>query len=214
MVAFLPLFIDFSGRRVVVFGGGAVGERKARYFLSADVVVVSRKFTGGLEAMGSDGAVRLVHRDVRNEDVRALIGDAFLVVAATSDPALNGEIGRIAGESGVMVNSATGGSPVIVPSVLERGRVMIAISTGGLSPALSKYVRLKLEQSLGEDLDKMAELQDRIKERLKKTETGQKEREKILWAVLEDDDVWEALDRSSEAALELAMKKVDNIRRI
>ncbi len=93
MTRYQPLFIDFAGKDVVIFGGGPVGERKAAYFSGANVTVVSREFTPGLESMPG---VRLVRRDLSAADVPGLIKGAFLVVAATGDAALNREIARIA----------------------------------------------------------------------------------------------------------------------
>lgn len=208
MSEYLPLFIDFSCKKVVIFGGGAVGERKAKYFAPAEVVVVSPRFTGCLEAMGKEGLLRLERRAITVKDVEALITGAFLVVAATGDISLNDEIARVAGEAGILVNSATGESPALVPSLLEKGEISIAISTGGRSPAMARYVRLRLEASLGEDVEKMVGLQERLRERLKKTVGSQKRREEILRAVLEDPAVWDALKESQDKALEAAMKHV------
>jgi len=209
MAAFIPLLIDLSGRRVVIFGGGPVGERKARYFLPAEVVVVSRDFTPGLEAMGNEGSVRIERKDIKKEGLASLMEGAFLVVSATGDSALDDNIKQIAGQSNILVNSATGSSSVIVPSIIKKGQVMIAISTGGSSPALSKYLRLKLESSIGGDLDQMAALQERARKRLKETVKDQKRREKILWEILEDPAVWEALDESPGAAYEAALRHMD-----
>lgn len=208
MSEYLPLFVDFSCRKVVIFGGGAVGERKAKYFAPAEVVVVSPRFTPCLEAMGREGIVRLVRKAINKKDILPLIEGAFLVVAATGDVSLNDEIARMAERAGIMVNNATGGSLALVPSLLEKGDISIAISTGGRSPAMSKYIRLRLEASLGEDLEKMVELQERLREHLKTSVKGQKRREEILWAVLEDPAVWDALKESQDKAFGAALKHV------
>jgi precorrin-2 dehydrogenase/sirohydrochlorin ferrochelatase len=208
MGEYLPLFIDFSCKKVIIFGGGAVGERKAKYFAPAEVVVVSSSFTPCLEAMGKEGLIRLERRAITVKDVGALITGAFLVVAATGDAALNDEIVRIACDAGILVNSATGESPVVVPSLFKRGDIMAAISTGGRSPAMARYVRLRLEASLGGDVEKMVRLQERLRERLKLTVVDQRRREEILRAILDDPDVWEALGESEERAFEAALKHV------
>ncbi len=208
MSEYLPLFIDFSCKKVVIFGGGAVGERKAKYFAPAEVVVVSSGFTPCLEAMGREGLIRLERRAITVKDVEPLIEGAFLVVAATGDVALNGEIARVAREAGILVNSATGESPVVVPSLFKRGDIMAAISTGGRSPAMARYVRLRLEASLREDVEKMVRLQERLRERLKLTVGDQRHREEILRAILDDPGVWEALGESEEKAFEAALKHV------
>jgi precorrin-2 dehydrogenase/sirohydrochlorin ferrochelatase len=208
MPAYLPLFIDLSVRSIVIFGGGPVGERKARYFLPAKVTVISREFTPGLEAMGREGSIRLERADVTKEGLFSLIDGAFLVVAATGDPAIDNEIRRIAEGNNILVNSATGDSSVIVPSLIKKEQIMIAISTGGSSPALSKYLRLKLESAVGEDMEKMASLQEKVRKRLKETVDDQGRREKILWDIMEDPGVWKALAESPDIAYEAALKHI------
>jgi precorrin-2 dehydrogenase/sirohydrochlorin ferrochelatase len=155
--------------------------------------------------MGADGLVRLERRAVSPGDVPGLIEGAFLVVAATGDEALNDSIIKVADATGILANSATGDSPAIVPSLIKKGDVMVAISTGGRSPALSKYIRLRLEASLGDDVERMAALQERVREELKKRTPDQKAREETLWAILDDPAVWSALS-DEDRALELALR--------
>jgi precorrin-2 dehydrogenase / sirohydrochlorin ferrochelatase len=206
MGEYLPLYIDLSCKRVVIFGGGAVGERKAKYFAPAGVVVVSSRFTECLEAMGAEGILKLERRDVNAQDVPRLIEDAFLVVAATGDKKLNDKISSLAEARGILVNNATGETAVVIPSVIKKGDVTVAISTGGRSPAMSKFIRLKLEASISPDVEKMVELQEKVREQIKKSVKSQKSREEILWAVLDDPAVWKALEKSPARALELAMR--------
>jgi len=207
MSDYLPLFIGFKGRRVVVFGGGAVGERKARYFAGiADVLVVSPEFTPELEAMVG---ISLVREAVAPADIDMHIAGAFLVVAATGDHDLNREIVRICGERGVLVNSADGGSDVILPSVICRGDISIAIVTGGKSPAMSKYLRHRLESVLGNDMANMVRLQADVREVLKRVMPEQKDRERFLWEVLNTPAVWEAMRISYEDALALALMRLE-----
>jgi precorrin-2 dehydrogenase/sirohydrochlorin ferrochelatase len=205
MAGYQPLFIDFTGRKVIIFGGGAVGERKAAYFAGADVTVVSRDFNIGLLIMPG---VRRVESEVTVESVPRLIEGAFLVVAATGDPALNKEITRVASEKGVLVNSAEGGSGVILPSKITRGDIRIAISTGGRSPAMARFIRQRLEESLGPELADMVRLQSELREDLKKSALSQDERERLLWEVLNDQSIWQALKTSYSDAKHLAIEKL------
>lgn len=209
MAGYQPLFIDFTGKKVVIFGGGDVGERKAAYFAGAEVLVVSREFSPGLRAMPG---VRLVSSDVTAAAVPGLIKGAFLVVAATGDTALNREIVQIAGKAGIMVNSAGGGSDVILPAKIVQGDIMIAISTGGQSPAMARYLRQRLEESLGSELSDMVRLQSELREALKKKIKSQEERERLLWQVLEDRAIWEAIKTSYSDAKHLAIEKLENER--
>jgi precorrin-2 dehydrogenase / sirohydrochlorin ferrochelatase len=209
MPAYLPLYIDMSGRRVVIFGGGPVGERKARYFLPAEVIVVSRDFTEGLEALGRDGTIKLVRMEISKDNLDALVEGAFVAVAATGELALDEEIRHAAEKRHILMNSTAGDSPVIVPSLVRKGPVMVAISTGGSSPALSKYLRQRLESSIGDDVEKMAALQERLRKRLKALVDDQKQREKLLRDVLEDPAVWKALGESPDAAYEAALGRIE-----
>ncbi|HEY3272451.1 MAG TPA: bifunctional precorrin-2 dehydrogenase/sirohydrochlorin ferrochelatase [Methanocella sp.] len=206
MAGYQPLFVDFTGKKVVIFGGGAVGERKAAYFAGADVTVVSREFTPGLQAMPG---IRPVVTDVTARTVPGLIEGAFLVVAATGDSALNSEIARIAGNKGILVNAAEGGSDVILPSKIVQGDIMLAISTGGHSPAMARYLRQRLEESLGKELSDMVRLQSELREELKKNVPSQDERERLLWLVLGDRAIWETLKTSFNDAKLLAIEKLE-----
>ncbi|OPY28254.1 MAG: siroheme synthase [Methanocella sp. PtaU1.Bin125] len=205
MARYQPLFIDFTGKRVVVFGGGPVGERKAAYFAGANVTVVSRDFTPGLESMPG---IRRVRQHVVAADVPGLVKDAFLVVAATGNPALDREIARMAGEAGALANSAAGGSEVILPAKIVRDDIIVAVSTGGTSPAMARFIRQRLESSLGRELADMARLQSSLRETLKKEVPSQEERERLLWKVLEDPDVWDALKISYNNGMLLAIEKL------
>jgi precorrin-2 dehydrogenase/sirohydrochlorin ferrochelatase len=205
MARYQPLFIDFAGKDVVIFGGGPVGERKAAYFSGANVTVVSREFTPGLESMPG---IRLVRRDLSAVDVPGLINGAFLVVVATGDAALNREIARIANLTGLLVNSAGGDSQVILPAKIVRDDIVIAISTGGTSPAMARFMRQRLESLLGTELADMVRLQSSLRETLKKEVPSQEERERLLWEVLDDPAIWDALKTSYNDAMHLAIEKL------
>lgn len=205
MPDYLPLFVDFSRKRVVIFGGGPVGERKAAYFAGADVTVISREFTPGLEAMP---AVKLVRRHVSESDAGELIRGAFLVVVATGDRTLDRSLARLAEGSGALVNCAEGDGDVILPSKAARGDITVAVSTGGRSPAMSRFIRERLEETLTDEHADMVRLQAELREALKKRLPSQHEREKLLWEVLEDPGTWAALGRSYDEALALSLGKV------
>lgn len=150
---FYPLFIDLRGRSCLVIGGGGVGERKIRGLLrcGADIRLVARQRTPWLENACSNGDVRFVGEEYSKAQLIGIV----LVFAATSDPELNRRIRDDALEFGVWCNMATDpelGS-FIVPSLVERGPLSIAISTAGLSPAIAKSLRLRLENEFGAEWD-------------------------------------------------------------
>lgn len=202
----LPLFIDFKGRKVVIVGGGSVGERKAAFFKEGDITVVSDEFTPGLEEMGRAGKIKLERMSIKPEDAKSIIDGAFLVVAATSDPQLNEALVCEATACGMLSNSATCEGTVILPSVIKKSGIEVAISTGGRSPAMAKFLRQWLQASLSEDIERMLELQERVRKELKTSVPDQKRREAVTRKILEDPDIWDALEASPDAAYELAMR--------
>jgi len=141
-----PVFLNLKGRKAVVVGGGRVAERKVGTLLDAgaDVTVVSPLITPRLEAAAKRGACRHLVRAYRKTDVR----NAFLVVAATDSPEVNSRVARDAPLLCNVVDSAEL-SNFTVPSSIRRGDLCIAVSTGGVSPALAKAIRLELQKLYG-----------------------------------------------------------------
>jgi precorrin-2 dehydrogenase / sirohydrochlorin ferrochelatase len=190
----IPLFVDCSGRRIVIFGGGAVAARKAAYFSGqADVVVVSRSFDPAFDELKcSRQDLDLVTASGRN--LAAVLTGAFLVIAAVNDPEINNRIGRLCKATGILFNNADGETgDVILPAVSHGDNYTLAISTGGHSPAVSRYIRERIEQNLPA-LDDMIALQTRLREVLKVREPDQKKRSAIIAKVMHDPTVWAALE--------------------
>ena len=199
--------LDLTGRRVLIFGGGDVGARKAAYFEhEAEVTVISRSFSPALDGL----AIRRQKADLStlpDEALRGLLQGAFLAVAATPDTGLNDRIGRVCAGSGVLFNNAAGvPGDVIIPSVVRGSRYLVAISTHGKSPAVSRYLRMRLETEYA-DLDRMIDLQDEMRSMLREVEPVQAERSRILWSILRDEEVWGALASDYERARAMAIER-------
>ncbi|MCL7412250.1 MAG: bifunctional precorrin-2 dehydrogenase/sirohydrochlorin ferrochelatase [ANME-2 cluster archaeon] len=208
----LPLMIDMTERKVVIFGGGNVGERKAVLFIRyAPTIVFSRDFTPLLRHLAGE-ELKLVETTgtLSDEEILARIEGAFLVIPTTNDLEFNNRIANIAHQRGCLVNSVDGLGDIAVPSIVERGSITIAISTRGSSPALAKYMRKKIETVIPADSGAMAQLQKEMRARLKAIIPDQRERASILWAILEDEAVWSALAYSYEKALEIALTHISN----
>jgi precorrin-2 dehydrogenase/sirohydrochlorin ferrochelatase len=143
-----PLFLDLAGQKVIVIGAGRVAERKIRLLLAAKahITVVAPRATTSIRKLSSNKRVRCLRRTYRVGDLRT----ARLVVAATNDEKLNERVCRDAKRRRLPVNCAAPpeAGNFIVPSVVRRGNLTIAISTGGSSPALAKRIRRELEQYL------------------------------------------------------------------
>ena len=198
----IPLFIDCFGRRIVIFGGGAVAARKAAYFApESRVLVVSRSFVHKIETLPvTKKSVDI--EEASDARLTTLIGNAFLVIGALSDPEQNNRIGRLCKKKGILFNNADGkAGDVVLPAISCGENFTLAISTGGSSPAISRFIREYLEQELPE-LDAMIVLQRQLREALKRTEPDQLKRTTILHKVLDDPSVWKLLKKDPDKAWE------------
>jgi precorrin-2 dehydrogenase / sirohydrochlorin ferrochelatase len=140
-----PIFFDLTGRRCVVVGGGEVANRKARKLLQARarVVVISPEIQAELESV----AVEIHRRAYREGDLEG----ACLAFAATNSREVNAAVAREAKGRGVPVNVADKPceGDFALPSTLRRGRLQVAVSTGGASPTLARRIRDELEEAFG-----------------------------------------------------------------
>ena len=208
--------LDLSGRKIVIFGGGSVGERKAELFCDcADTVVVSLDFSKKLQELGASGQVRLCWLDLSaaaDSELKEIISGAFLVIPATSSSELNRKITDIAGESDILINQVDALGNVVIPSVIKRGDLVIGISTLGHSPAVSKYTRRQIEGVITPAYSDMIRLQDELRTYLKLHVKEQRKRKVLLWKVLESESVWNGFSESYEKAAEIAYSIIsDNL---
>jgi precorrin-2 dehydrogenase/sirohydrochlorin ferrochelatase len=202
----IPLFIDCTGRRVVIFGGGAVSARKASYFGEAEVTVVSRSFGPGFSGL-SVRKVAMECATATDAELRDILDGTFLAIAATSDAAVNDRIGAVCRTMRILFNNADGTpGDVILPAVSKGDRYAIAISTFGASPAVARFLRERIEEEYPA-LDAMIALQETLRSRLRTVEPAPERRARILAEVLRDRDVWTALGSGSAAGLELAERR-------
>ncbi|AKB19188.1 MULTISPECIES: bifunctional precorrin-2 dehydrogenase/sirohydrochlorin ferrochelatase [unclassified Methanosarcina] len=213
---FLPLMLDLSGRKIVIFGGGSVGERKAELFCDcADTIVVSLDFSERLYELETSGQVRLSKLDLteaKDSELREIISGAFLVIPATSSSELNRKITDIAEESDILINQVDALGNVVIPSVIKREDLVIGISTLGHSPAVSKYTRKQIENVITPAYSEMIRLQDELRSYLKLHVKEQKKRKALLWRVLESENVWDGFSESYEKATEIAYSIIsDNL---
>lgn len=141
MAAYYPVYLNVAGRRCVVFGGGTVAEGKVCHLLEAGarVTVVSPEVTPVIQDAVQRGELEWQAREYQPSDLEG----AFLGIAATSVRQVNRQISQKAGQLGVLMNVVDDPPhcTFIAPSVVRRGPVTLAISTGGASPALARKLR-------------------------------------------------------------------------
>jgi precorrin-2 dehydrogenase/sirohydrochlorin ferrochelatase len=157
-LAYYPMFLRISGKRCVVVGGGGVAWRKVRALLEhgASVEVISPDPCPELDKLAETGEIKLLRRRYQPGDLRG----AFLAIAATDNRVLNRQVVKEAKDEAVPVNVADDprNSDFIVPSCLRRGTLTIAVSSGGVSPALARKIRTRLERELGEEYASLVRL--------------------------------------------------------
>lgn len=194
----IPLLHDFTGARVLVFGGGTVGARRARTFgREAGVVVVSPTFVE--ESFGGAARVRAAPDPA---DVGGWIDrtDPALVVAATDRGVVNDAIATACHERGVLVNRADRSgtddrttADIAVPATVWSEPVVVGISTGGRSPALSRVLRERIEPHI-EGAGEMARVTGKLRAALGDTPPTQ--RRAAVRAVVRSERVWKSLGDS------------------
>jgi siroheme synthase-like protein len=148
---YYPAFLNIRGRRCVVIGGGGVALRKVRGLLEcgAQVTVISPAFHPTLIQLAEAGRITPVYREFEPVD----LAGALIAIAATDVRAINRKVAEEARDRGVLVNvvDSPEQSDFIIPSSFRRGGLSVAISTGGMSPALARKIRTKLEDIFGEE---------------------------------------------------------------
>lgn len=147
---YFPVNIDIRDKECVVIGGGNVALRKVLSLLKAGarVKVIAPSVTEDIDLLASEGKITLLKRRYREGDLEG----AFIAFSATDNAVIGSTVSKEAKRRRILINVADEPSQCTftIPSVLERGDLMITISTGGRCPALSKYMRLTLERELDE----------------------------------------------------------------
>ncbi len=159
---YYPIFLDVTDRSCLVVGGGEVGTRKALGLAKANarVRVVSLRFSQDL----ADASTEKICLDKKSFDPGDLDG-VSLVFAATDSRELNARVRETARQAGILCNIADGKDKgdFILPSVVDRGDLQVAVSTAGASPALAKKLRRKLETLFGPEYETMLTLMANIR---------------------------------------------------
>jgi uroporphyrin-III C-methyltransferase / precorrin-2 dehydrogenase / sirohydrochlorin ferrochelatase len=153
-----PLFADLRGRSVLVVGGGAIGERKAALLVEAgaQVTVVALDHSPELRRLADAGSVTIRRAEFQEADADG----QWLAVAATGDAAVNARVAAACAARNLLCNAVddVAHSSFIVPAIIDRSPVVIAVSTGGVAPVLARLVRERIETALDATLGPLAAL--------------------------------------------------------
>jgi siroheme synthase-like protein len=165
---YYPILLNIKGKRCVVIGGGKVALRKVKMLLKCggNIMVISPKPHPDIIRLSKKKALRLTRRDYEARDIRK----AAVVIACTDVKEVNRKVADDAKKARVLVNVADDAEPsdFILPSFFRRGDLLVAVSTSGVSPALARRIRTKLEKDFGEEYASLLSLIGEVRSTLKR----------------------------------------------
>ena len=167
-MSYFPIVLEMTGRRCLVIGGGVVAERKIAGLLEvgAEVTVISPKVTEAILGWSKNNSLQLKARRYQSGDLAGY----QLVFVATDDPDVNDRIYREGKSCGVWVNASDDPAhcDFILPSGLRRGDLLVAVSSGGNSPALARLIREELELYFTAEYATLAKLAGEVRHELRR----------------------------------------------
>jgi uroporphyrin-III C-methyltransferase/precorrin-2 dehydrogenase/sirohydrochlorin ferrochelatase len=163
----LPIFINLRQKPTLVVGGGDIGLRKINLLLKAQakVTCVSPHFCEGIKTLSLDSNVSLVNKPFEASD----ISNYSLIISATDDSKVNESVSKIAHEYRIPVNVVDSPelSSFIMPSIVDRSPVVIAVSSAGKAPVLARIIRAKLETVIPSSYGILAEIAGEYRQKVK-----------------------------------------------
>jgi len=176
---YYPVNLKIEGKKCVVVGGGKVAERKVKLLLEKDalVTVVSPKVTVSLQKLHREAKIGHWSAAYSPSHLR----DVFLAIAATNDRAINSRVAKDANRFGILVNvvDSPAESGFILPAILSRGDLTIAVSTAGRSPALARKIKEDLALIYPSEYSDLTEMVARTRERIKRKYPDLHERKEV-----------------------------------
>ncbi|MDC0491873.1 siroheme synthase CysG [Candidatus Pseudothioglobus singularis] len=169
----LPIFINIRKKPCLVIGGGDIALRKINLLLKAQAEVdcLSLLFSKGIKKLFKDGQITLINKSFEETDIK----DYSIIIAATDDSSVNSSISSIAQDKKIPVNVVDSPdlSSFIMPSIVDRSPLIIAVSSSGKAPVLSRIIRAKLEtvipSAYGIFADIAGEYRQKVKDRFSTT---------------------------------------------
>jgi precorrin-2 dehydrogenase/sirohydrochlorin ferrochelatase len=207
---YYPIYLDLKGRSVTVVGGGKVAERKVRTLITsqAAVTVISPDLTPRLQKALAHGEFRYIKRRYRKGDLTG----SMMVLVATDDRAANEGIATNITDRNILINIADipDKCNFILPSIVERGDLIISVSTSGKSPAFAKQTRLELERIFGKEYELFIKILGMVRKRLLETVRSEKRRRSIFQGLVKS-DVLMLLKEGKREEAEILIKNITGI---
>ena len=190
-MSYLPLFIETTGKKCLIVGGGKVASRKLIPILKAKmkVTLISPEVIEEIELnFQKNENLKIIKRKFEPEDIE----DQFLIIAATNEKTTNQKIAKLSKDNNILVNMAEDSlsGNTLIPSVVDRDPIKIAVSSGAASPILTRLVKTKLETVIPYSFSKLADIMMEYRDVVKKSFLKISDRRKF-WEVFLDGPVSE-----------------------
>ena len=209
---FLPIFMNVRGEKCLVIGGGKIASRKVFMLLraGASVSVVSPELCQDLIIRKDENEITHIDRVFEDADIDA----CKIIIAATNDKSVNRHVSQLAKSKGIPVNvvDAPDLCSFIVPSIIDRNPVQIAISTGGASPVLARLLRSRLETFIPAAYGRLATLVESFREKVKTKFSNSAEIRTFWEQILEGpvaDNLMAGKDKAARELLEAAVENAE-----
>ncbi|EIS3745183.1 uroporphyrinogen-III C-methyltransferase [Aeromonas hydrophila] len=197
---YLPIFCRLDNKPVLLVGGGEVAERKARLLLDAgaQLTVVAPELDPELAELAANGSIEWLAGEFAPQQLTG----KWLVVAATDRREVNALVYQSANQARIFANVVDDPkrSSFIMPSIIDRSPLMVAISSGGKAPVLARLLREKLEALLPQHLGAVAAFAGSLRERVKARFASMGERRRFWERLLGADRLGQALARGDSAS--------------
>jgi siroheme synthase-like protein len=204
---FYPVYLNLKGKRVVVIGGSEVAERKIESLLDsgASVLVISPEVTARIASLSEQKQIEIRNRRYVQGDCSG----AVLIFSATGDPEISRAVYQEATALGVFINTADQPEQCsfIMPAVIRRGNISVAISTNGTSPALAARLRQKVSGVIGPEYARLAELLSRIRPEIRRKVRGEEQRKALHYRII-DSDIISLLKQDDSTPAEELLKEI------
>ncbi len=203
---FYPINLDVENKKCIVVGGGKVALRKISDLVKAgaNVEVISPEVCAEISELVETGKINLVREKYSPEK----ISGGLILIAATDNPEVNRQIAEDGRRKKFLVNVVNGAeSDFFVPSKILREDFQLTISTGGNSPAFSRFVRLMLEKEFDSNFGECLKIISRYREKLKKKFPDTEER-KNFWREFLTPEIWQFIKAGDFKKLEELLQAV------
>ena len=202
---YYPIFVDLKGRPVLVVGGGSVAEGKVQGLLAAhaEITVIAPQLTDTLRELVDSKRIQHTAREYQPGD----LDDCSICFVATDDGAINARVAADCRARGVWVNAADdpANCDFILPAVVRSGKVVVAASTGGASPAMARRLREELTAFVAEGYAPLTDLLADVRKEVRaasfrvEPETWQRAIDAKLRTLVAQGRIAEAKDRLRQA---------------